>query len=200
MLRTIYLFLLLTVVLGAVSCGGGEQLQNGHDGQEAALAKAQRATDKLMGTLLAEVQKSMKEGGPAAAVRHCADRAMELTDEVSEAQGVQMRRVTGKPRNTMALPDAYEAAVLTRFEAAAAAGELQPVSEVVELDGRLVLRYLRPLTMKKPCLTCHGDDAQLSGDVRAVIAERYPEDKATNYHAGDFRGAISVIVPLDDAD
>lgn len=196
MLRRIHLSTLIVIVVCGVSCSG--QLQNTHEEREAAVAKAQHAANKLMGTLLAEVQRSMKEGGAAAAVRHCADRAMELTAEISETQGVMMRRVTNRPRNPLAAPDAYEAEILSRFAAAQASGTLRPSSEVVELDGRSVLRYMRPLTMKKPCLTCHGDDTQVPGDVRSVLADRYPKDRATEYHAGDLRGAISVIVPLDE--
>ncbi len=200
MKRYIFLSILIAVAGITVSCGGGEQLQSSYPGEDAALQKAKRATDKLMGTLMGEVKKSMQEDGPAGAVRHCADRAMELTDEVSEAEGVRMRRVTDKPRNNLAVPDAYEKKMLARFASAMESGTLQPVSEVVELDGRPVLRYVRPLTMKEPCLTCHGDDAQIAGNVREVLAERYPGDRATGYHAGELRGAISVIVPLEDGD
>jgi hypothetical protein len=34
----------------------------------------------------------------------------------------------------------------------------------------------------------------MAPDVRSLLAERYPEDRATGYAAGDFRGMVSVRV------
>jgi hypothetical protein len=42
------------------------------------------------------------------------------------------------------------------------------------------------------CLACHGQVSSLDPAVRAVLAERYPADRATGYRAGDLRGAVSV--------
>jgi hypothetical protein len=35
------------------------------------------------------------------------------------------------------------------------------------------------------CLTCHGS---VGSDVAAALRERYPDDRATGYALGDFRG------------
>jgi hypothetical protein len=40
------------------------------------------------------------------------------------------------------------------------------------------------------CLTCHGSN--LDADIAASIAERYPEDRATGFEAGDLRGVFWV--------
>ena len=44
------------------------------------------------------------------------------------------------------------------------------------------------------CLKCHGDAGTMSEQVRREIAAAYPNDRATGYKAGDFRGIISVFV------
>ena len=63
-------------------------------------------------------------------------------------------------------------------------------------DGSYQLQYLRPLLVQRACLACHGDPATFSPEVRAVLARRYPQDRATGYAVGDLRGAVSVRVPL----
>ncbi|MBI3082695.1 MAG: DUF3365 domain-containing protein, partial [Gemmatimonadetes bacterium] len=63
-------------------------------------------------------------------------------------------------------------------------------------DGTYELQYLRPILVDRRCLACHGDPATFIPEVRAVLAQRYPEDRATGYAVGDLRGAVSVRVPL----
>lgn len=69
--------------------------------------------------------------------------------------------------------------------------------EVREVDGRLVLCVMKPIIVRQPCLACHGTERDIAPDVVRIIREEYPDDKATGY-VGDFRGAISVQVPLED--
>ena len=178
------------------ACGGGDDIAD----RQAAEQRAETAAKELVGTLLGEVQRAMKAGGPAAAVRTCAEKAQPLTDKVAGAHGVTLRRVTDRARNPLDTPDTYEAAVLSRFQEMADAGTLETGtlhSEVVTMDGRKALRYMKPITIKKPCLACHAPAESLKPDVRDAIAEQYPDDQATGYAAGDLRGAISVIVPLE---
>jgi hypothetical protein len=188
------------------ACGGGDDLADQQAAeqraaeQRAAEQRAETAAKQLVGTLLGEVQRAMKEGGPASAVRTCAEKAQPLTDKVAAENMVRLRRVTDRPRNPVDAPDDYERAVLRRFQDMADAGTLEAGtlhSEVVTIDGRKALRYMKPITIKKPCLACHAPEEQLDAEVRAAIAERYPEDRATGYAAGDLRGAISVTVPFD---
>ena len=164
-------------------------------------SRAALAADKLMGALIGELTDAMTEGGPVHAVQYCADHAQEVTARISREQGVVMRRITDRTRNSASSPAEYEEPILRRFAELREGGKLTPESVVVEtrmVDGRPVLLYTRPLTIKKKCLTCHGSSGDVPAEVAAVIAERYPGDRATGYREGDFRGAISVTVPLDE--
>lgn len=38
------------------------------------------------------------------------------------------------------------------------------------------------------CLKCHGGAEDIAGGTRAVLAEKYPRDRATGYQLGDLRG------------
>jgi hypothetical protein len=73
-------------------------------------------------------------------------------------------------------------------------------AEIIEVmraaDGTYELQYVRPILMQARCLPCHGDPASLDPAVHALLARRYPEDRATGYRVGDLRGAVSVRVPL----
>ena len=198
MQKTIIL-LLLTVLLAA--CGGSEQGSVSDDARLKAETRARQATMKLTGTLMGEVQSAMKAGGAPGAVRSCAEKAQALTADVAEAEGVTLRRVTSRTRNPADAPDDWEAGVLARFADMKAKDALTPDadhSEVITLEGRTVLRYMKPITIKKPCLACHGDAASIAGEVRTELEARYPADQATGYADGDLRGAVSVIVPIED--
>ena len=48
------------------------------------------------------------------------------------------------------------------------------------------------------CLKCHGRVGhEIANETYAVISKLYPEDKATNYRLGDFRGAWKVRFPMN---
>ena len=47
--------------------------------------------------------------------------------------------------------------------------------------------------MGEPCLTCHGE--RVSDAVHEQIAELYPDDRATGFKLGEFRGLLWVTIP-----
>lgn len=181
--------IVVCVLTAAVSLAQGPPAQ-GTPELERAQAAAKAMATELMGRLM----KELSAGGPVQAVKVCSEVAPAIAAAHSK-DGLQIRRVTAKARNPKSRPDAFEAERLARFEAAHAAGQpLADVVEWVEEDGARSLRLLRPIQVGKTCLTCHGDPAAIDPEVKKLLAERYPEDRATGYREGDFRGAVSVIV------
>jgi len=70
-----------------------------------------------------------------------------------------------------------------------AAGTLEMQPQAIALgDGRT--GYAEPIIVQPMCLTCHG--SELDAGVAEQIAELYPEDQATGFSAGDFRGVFWV--------
>ena len=67
-------------------------------------------------------------------------------------------------------------------------------SEIVEEQGKKYLRYFRPLIVAPLCITCHGPKENIPQEVGTILAERYPEDRATGFLVGDVRGAITVKI------
>jgi hypothetical protein len=195
---------IVTMVFAAVlfvGCGGAEEAAISDEDQRAAEEKARRATERLIGTLMGEVLESIKKVGLAATVTHCADRAQELSMAVGSEEGVTIRRVTEKTRNPLDAPDTHERRILSHFAAMAQSGELDASTvhvAVVREKGRSTLRFLKPITIRKPCLGCHGPIDTISPEVRQALHSNYPSDLATGYNEGDLRGAVSVLVPLDE--
>jgi hypothetical protein len=128
----------------------------------------------------------------------CAYQARALADEVSDRQGVKVRRTTLRPRNPRNAPDAYERALLERLQEQSREGKMpEGVFEASEIGGKKVYRYAKPMTVGPACIACHGSPAEISGEVRELLKERYPEDQATGYRLGDLRGIVSVVIPAE---
>lgn len=159
---------------------------------EQARAAGRALGTELMGALLEE----LKEGGPVRAVRVCSEVAQE-TAAAHSTDTTTVRRVSLKVRNPADRPDDYERAQLQRLAELHRQGELPgEVAEVREEGGQRVLRWLKPIVVAEMCLQCHGAPESLQPEVRELLAERYPEDEAVGYAAGDLRGAISVRMEL----
>jgi hypothetical protein len=164
---------------------------------ERALTDARRVSnqlaDKVRGLLFQEIEK----GGFPSAIRVCSETAQEITRQFNTQTGHHVRRISLKYRNRKNIPDAYEQRKLEEFNVLNQKKELSnEYSEVVEEQGKKYFRYLRPLIVGPICLNCHGPKENIPQEVKAILAERYPDDRATGFHMGDVRGAITVKIPV----
>lgn len=112
--------------------------------------------------------------------------------------GIRVKQTTlGKgeygPRNPYNAPDDWEQEVLTRFYEPSYP-KSKGYGEESEMDGKRVYRYMLPLYIEKSCLKCHGDPATSpTGDGKDIAGK-----PMENYKEGDVRGAISVIIPVEE--
>jgi len=104
-----------------------------------------------------------------------------------------MTRTRGPDEPAVRVEDAHERAALEYFEAEMAAGRALPSHLVQRADGEL--RYYRPIVVAELCTTCHGPRDALDPAVAEALDRRYPDDEATSYRPGDFRGVVRVSVP-----
>lgn len=146
--------------------------------------RAERARDQLAQTLLAELTQALAKG-PEHAIAVCSERAPALAAAVSAAEGVQISRTSLRLRNPRNTAPAWA-------QARVAAGDGDPAC-FLAADGQLAAMF--PIRLAGACLQCHGPVATLGEPVRAALAARYPEDRATGYAAGDLRGWFVVEVP-----
>ncbi|RMH07206.1 MAG: DUF3365 domain-containing protein [Armatimonadetes bacterium] len=186
MKRLVMFIGLLSVLLG-MSIG-----QQASD--DTLLQRARAASDAVLARLLARLNQEYQQGGAERGVQVCAQVAQSLTQQIGREQGVNIRRVSLKNRNPRNTPDAWERRILQQWERDQKAGKpLQEVAEWRTERGQRVYRYMRPIMVAMPlCLECHG--TQIKPEVRRLIRERYPNDKATGYQLGDLRGAFSVKI------
>lgn len=160
--------------------------------------RAAQAAAGLGRVLMELLGEEMKRGGYAGAARACSELAQNVTEEYGRERGVEIRRVSLRARNPKDQPDEWEAAKLREWERLYKPGSPpEEVFEVVEEGGRRYARYMRPIVVQAMCQGCHGMRNSMAEQVRQVLDERYPRDRATGYKAGDLRGAFSVTVRLD---
>ena len=133
----------------------------------------------------------METGGVPEALRYCNVAAYPLTDSLSAAWNVAIRRATTRPRNSENRASAAEANVIERYAAQIAAGEeLAPV--VQEVDAETVA-YYAPIRIQGLCLNCHGEvGVDLAPEHAELLADLYPDDEAVGYAEGDLRGVWSL--------
>lgn len=160
---------------------------------------ARKAAAEVPPRLAAKLLAAIDKGGPESAIEVCRVEAPRIAVAASEHSGWAIRRVSLKPRNPKAVPDAWELAALQDFDRRAAAGEspatLEKAEVVVVEGGKKMQRYLRALPTQQLCLQCHGAAAELSPAVTAQLRALYPADQAVGYRVGEIRGAITLRRP-----
>jgi len=142
---------------------------------------------ELLAPFKTDLKAALSEGmqdGAVAAIAACNEAAPGIAQALS-ADGVRMGRSSHKLRNPDNAPPAWLVPVLDDY--ASGQSDLAPRSVVLE-DGRTA--YAEPIMMQPLCLNCHGE--VLLPDVAARITELYPNDQATGFGVGDFRGVFWV--------
>jgi len=161
------------------------------------LTTARQAADGLAQRIRGVLSNEMARGGLAGAVDACSRKAQEETRAFAAENKIDIRRVSLKARNPADQPDGWEQAQLEKMEADARAGKpltAEVIATVTE-GGKKIHRYMKPITVQAMCLSCHGVENQIPGEVRKVLQSKYTKDTATGYKAGDLRGAFSVKIP-----
>jgi hypothetical protein len=154
-------------------------------------ARAAAIVGELKKTLVGALTSALGEGAPAA-VEACHGMAPALAASLSK-DGITVGRATRKPRNPHNNATGWQADALADFERMHA--DKQPLAGASFTrrlpDGRAA--YAEPLVIQELCLACHG--AAIAPDVQAILAQKYPSDRATGYAVGDLRGVAWVELP-----
>ena len=185
-------FTIVMVVLVVSPAGAMDLSEHNED--------AMKVTQEFVMTLGKQMASAMKDGGAEGAVQVCREAAPQLTGDISRETGWKVTRVGTRVRNSMlGMPDSWEQSVLIEFEQRKSAGEgfeKMFFSEVVDEPNGRYFRFMKAIPVKKGCLQCHGDDAQIKPAIAALLKQHYPHDLARDYKLGDLRGAVSIKRPL----
>ena len=186
--------LVLSLMVGRMS----HSQQSHQDSQfEQALLEARQLSkelaEKVRGLLLQEIERSGFEN----AARVCSELAQEITQQFNRSTGHYARRVSLRYRNPKNIPDDYERRKLEELDFLNREQRLEnEYMEVVKEGSQEYLRYMKPLVAIPLCLVCHGPKENIPSEIKAILTEKYPDDRATGFLSGDVRGTISVKIAL----
>lgn len=175
--------LVLTLVAGG-ACGQFEP----RPVSQAQMQRAQAALQPLKQQLQAELIGAL-DGGTLEAIEVCTVRAPEIADAVS-TDHIRMGRTSHRLRNPENAPAEWMRTFLQHYVEHPDDNEPRAVGIDATSFG-----YVEPITLRPLCVACHGK--QLDPTVQTLLAEHYPQDEATGFEAGDFRGMFWVTLPWD---
>ncbi len=188
-----FIVLPFLAILLFVSCQSKQQksadLHNAID-TSAFLKQGDTISSLVQKVLLANVMQAMKSGGPGFAVTYCNEKAMPLTDSLAKAHNCLIQRVSDKYRNPLNKLSETDEEIFK-----AVSTSMNPV--LISENGQLI--YYKPIKIAMPaCLTCHGNTGkELNMETAEIIKQKYPEDLATGYKEGDFRGMWKITFLQD---
>jgi hypothetical protein len=188
----VLLIAVLAASLGACSRPAGEPAAPAEKPAAPAKEAATPAEDasakgaELLAPFKLSLMQAFSSGmqqGPVSAIGVCRDEAPGIAASLS-VDGVRMGRSSHKLRNPENAPSDWLVPVLESYVSGDSEGP-----QLVELaDGRH--GYAEPIMVQGMCLVCHGSN--IEPGVAASTAELYPDDQATGFAEGDFRGVFWV--------
>ena len=154
-----------------------------------AIARADLVVVSLHDALRRELTHALAQGGPAFAIKACHIDVDGATRRLGA--GFLAGRTSDRLRNPANAPPAWAASLV----AGSGVKRLAPDTDgfVVDLDRSLGV--LRPILHQRMCDSCHGPADRIDPAVQAMLAVRYPDDRATGFIEGQLRGWFWVEVP-----
>jgi len=159
-----------------------------------------KVIEQIGGQLVTETTRELatKETSLAVSVLHL--KNLELPKPVAGKPTVTaVKRTSLMLRNPLNAPDGADTAALDKIHAQLMADESPDkiLVQKTEIPGQPVeWRVYRPIAASKSCLACHGDPSKFRPGVKEALDRMYPEDKAVDYGAQEWRGVIRVtLVP-----
>jgi len=152
--------------------------------------------EQIGGLMIAEVNRELANQEIAQAVSILHLKPMELPKPVAGKPVVTAIKRTSllirDPRNA---PDAADTAALNKIHEQLMADQSpdKMLVQKIERAGQPVeWRVYRPIGASQSCLACHGDPKTFRPGVKEALDLLFPEDKAVDYGAREWRGIIRV--------
>ncbi len=147
----------------------------------------------LMSNLKKELKNAIKQGGVINAISVCSKKALKITENIpKKCDAIKIKRTTFKYRNPKNKPTDYEKEALNYF---ISHKKERFYIQKIKINNKIYYNYYKKLTVVGICLKCHGNIKRMNKRLIKKLKELYPNDKAVNYKAGDFRGVIEVSIP-----
>jgi hypothetical protein len=168
------------------ACGTKESTQTKEKIDSTYLKRGNAIAKISFETISGELKAALESGGIEQALRYCNVNAYPITDSLSVANQVSIRRVSNKNRNPRNKADKMEEFLIKGFG--------NDLNVEKELTPRLVLKddsviFYKAIILQPMCLTCHGQpEKELTFQTDSLIRTLYPRDKAIGYQVNQVRG------------
>ncbi len=146
---------------------------------------------KAMLGIKSKLVEAMKKGGPNYALEFCNVKAIPITDSLANDMNVEIKRVAKKYRNPANETKGVENAIYKDYVMNFIEGK--PTSDRLEIDANGHPVFYKLIKVNQECLVCHGSpNTNIPPNVAAQIKLLYPNDKATDFTAGQPRGMWAI--------
>jgi hypothetical protein len=164
-----------------------ENVEISEQEKSSAIISGKTIAQNTFKTLGGNLKKAMAQGGVENAINYCNANASGLIDSLGTHHNAIIRRTSNKLRNPNNAPTKAEELVLNKYLNGEQSG---PVIDILASGNKI---FYAPIKMKPLCITCHGTVGKTTSENDyATILKHYPNDKATGYNEGDFRGMWSI--------
>jgi len=159
------------------------------------IIKGSSISKQLAVVLQKNLKVAIKNEGFDYAIDFCHNRAMILTDSVSRALGVNIKRVAKKYRNPFNETTQQESNLYKQYIIDWLGNIPQKPQIIPDSEGNPVFYSLIKLN-KKVCLNCHGTPGkELPFKREMKIKKYYPGDLAIDFELGQPRGMWVITFP-----
>lgn len=158
---------------------------------EKAQSYGQAISKKSFIALSSTLKEKIATKGLDSAIHACQLVANPIIDSISEAEGVEIRRIAKRTRNRNNGPNKQEKHLIKLMERAQSAGEkLSPFTFLVDSS---TIAYYQPILIQPLCLNCHGEPGvSMQEETYETILNKYPMDKAIGYKLDELRGLWAI--------
>ena len=153
------------------------------------IARADLMIVAMHDSVLRELADKFAQGGADLAINSCHIDSLLMTQRLAR-EGAVAGRTSDLLRNPTNTPRPW-AADLVKTNAGRRSRDVEGFA--VDLGDKVGV--LRPISERAICANCHGPLDRLSPGVRAVLADRYPADKAVGFTEGEIRGWFWAEIP-----
>lgn len=154
-------------------------------GAQAQVARAESARQALLHDMFELFAKVMGGNDAEPDLALCGPEAKAIAERVAADQKVQVGRTSFRLRNPANAPPEWAAPFV--------ADEVEEEVYVRHADGRVGALF--PIRMQTTCTVCHGEPDRMDEGVKALLAQHYPDDRATGFAYPGLRGYVWVMVP-----
>lgn len=151
--------------------------------------EARALAGDLKSSLMKNLSEKISKDGVVEAIPFCHANVKPIAKTAAKDRmsKYEFGRTSHKIRNVANGPQPWAAEYLKEFQGKFK-GDVKKDFIITTVDNKKV--YLEPLYVQPQCLLCHGE--KVSAEVKKKLNSLYPEDKATGFKVGEFRGFIWV--------